>query len=251
MSQNNRKKMNDFAIIAIVGFGSLGALFASLLAPNMPFEKPAYRRRYWPCQPLPTARFIGEWRAINTQLCHGKRHHSNARRLGDRLYQVLSTQWRIALLKVNLATIRWLFLLNGIASEKVLANAFGDERIVYCGAANGRHEKNEPHEKMGKMVANWFIATMDNWSLARWQLIALNARACNKSMPSLIKSISRIQWAMTCRVNWGKIDAKYRRQSNRGIVSRYLWYRATSGWSARDVQSRHALKWWQWHTLKA
>ena len=30
--------MSDSPIIAIVGFGSLGALFASLLAPNMPFE---------------------------------------------------------------------------------------------------------------------------------------------------------------------------------------------------------------------
>ena len=30
--------MNDSPIIAIVGFGSLGTLFASLLAPNMPFE---------------------------------------------------------------------------------------------------------------------------------------------------------------------------------------------------------------------
>ena len=85
------KKMNDSPIIAIVGFGSLGALFASLLAPNMPFENLRIVADTDPCQPLPTARFIGEWRAINTQLCHPQRHH-HARRLGHRLYQILSTQ---------------------------------------------------------------------------------------------------------------------------------------------------------------
>ena len=86
-------------------------------------------------------------------------------------------------LKVNLATIRWLFLPSTVSPAKSVGKRLWWRAHCVCVAQQMDAMKNEPHEKMGKMVANWFIAIMDNWSLARWQLIVLNARVATSRCP--------------------------------------------------------------------
>mgnify|MGYP001942023910 FL=1 len=137
--------MNDSPIIAIVGFGSLGALFASLLASNMPFEN---------------LRIVADTDRVNRYqqqglLVNGEPlplnyvipNESPPSDLSPADLVIVCTKFYqlndvLPLIESQLGDNTLIVsALNGIASEKVLANAFGDERIVYCGAANGRHEK--------------------------------------------------------------------------------------------------------------
>lgn len=128
--------MNDSPIIAIVGFGSLGALFASLLAPNMPFEN---------------LRIVADTERVNRYQQQGLLVNGEPLPLNyvtpnegppsnlspadlvmvcTKFYQLNAV---LPLIKSQLGDNTLIVsALNGIASEKVLANAFGDERIVYC-----------------------------------------------------------------------------------------------------------------------
>ncbi len=128
--------MNDSPIIAIVGFGSLGALFTSLLAPNMPFENlrivaDSDRVNRYQQQGLLVN---GEPLTLN-YVTPNEGPHSNPSpadlvMVCTKFYQLNAV---LPLIKSQLGDNTLIVsALNGIASEKVLANAFGDERIVYC-----------------------------------------------------------------------------------------------------------------------
>ena len=128
--------MNDSPIIAIVGFGSLGALFASILAPNMPFENlriVADRDR--------VNRYQQQGLLVNGEpltLNYVTPNESPPSNLSPADLVIVCTKFYqlnevLPLIKSQLGDNTLIVsALNGIASEKVLANAFGDERIVYC-----------------------------------------------------------------------------------------------------------------------
>lgn len=146
--------MNDSPIIAIVGFGSLGALFASLLAPNMPFENlrivaDSDRVNRYQQQGLLVN---GEPLTLNyvtpNESTHSNLSPADLVMVCTKFYQLSEV---LPLIKSQLGDNTLIVsALNGIASEKVLANAFGDERIVYCVAQQMDAMKNEPHEKNGQ-----------------------------------------------------------------------------------------------------
>lgn len=123
-------------IISIIGFGSLGALFASELAPHLPFDKlriiadservERYRQQGVIVNDTPiTLNFLTPEDCQNLTpstadlvIVCCKFHQLPevmpliASQLGDNTLIVSA--------------------LNGIASERVLAKAFGNERVVYC-----------------------------------------------------------------------------------------------------------------------
>ena len=142
--------MNDSPIIAIVGFGSLGTLFASLLAPNMPFENlrivaDTDRVHRYQQQGLLVN---GEPLTLNYVTPNAITTPADLVIVCTKFYQLIEV---LPLIKSQLGDNTLIVsALNGIASEKVLANAFGDERIVYCVAQQMDAMKNEPHEKNGK-----------------------------------------------------------------------------------------------------
>ena len=142
--------MNDSPIIAIVGFGSLGALFASLLAPNMPFEN---------------LRIVADTDRVNRYQQQGLLVNGEPLTLNYVTPNAITTPADLVIICTKFYQLNDVLpliesqlgdntlivsALNGIASEKVLANAFGDERIVYCVAQQMDAMKNEPHEKNGK-----------------------------------------------------------------------------------------------------
>ena len=124
--------MNDSPIIAIVGFGSLGALFASLLAPNLPFENlrivaDTDRVNRYQQQGLLVN---GEPLTLNYVTPNAITTPADLVIVCTKFYQLNEV---LPLIKSQLGDNTLIVsALNGIASEKVLANAFGDERIVYC-----------------------------------------------------------------------------------------------------------------------
>jgi 2-dehydropantoate 2-reductase len=140
------KKMNDSPIIAIVGFGSLGALFASLLAPNMPFENlrivaDTDRVNRYQQQGLLVN---GEPLILNyvtpNESLNSNPSPADLVMVCTKFYQLNEV---LPLIKSQLSDNTLIVsALNGIASEKVLANAFGDERIVYCVAQQMDAMKN-------------------------------------------------------------------------------------------------------------
>lgn len=142
--------MNDSPIIAIVGFGSLGALFASLLAPNMPFEN---------------LRIVADSDRVNRYQQQGLLVNGEPLQLNYVTPNAITTPADLVIVCTKFYQLNDVLpliesqlgdntlivsALNGIASEKVLANAFGDERIVYCVAQQMDAMKNEPHEKNGQ-----------------------------------------------------------------------------------------------------
>jgi len=144
------KKMNDSPIIAIVGFGSLGALFASLLAPNMPFEN---------------LRIVADTERVNRYQQQGLLVNGEPLTLNYVTPNAITTPADLVIVCTKFYQLNDVLpliesqlgdntlivsALNGIASEKVLANTFGDERIVYCVAQQMDAMKNEPHEKNGQ-----------------------------------------------------------------------------------------------------
>ena len=124
--------MNDSPIIAIVGFASLGALFASLLAPNMPFENlriVADRDRVNRYQQQGLL-VNGEPLTLNYVTPNAITAPADLVIVCTKFYQLNDV---LPLIESQLGDNTLIVsALNGIASEKVLANAFGDERIVYC-----------------------------------------------------------------------------------------------------------------------
>ena len=142
--------MNDSPIIAIVGFGALGALFASLLAPNMPFENLriiADRDRVHRYQQQGLL-VNGEPLQLNYVTPNAITTPADLVMVCTKFYQLNAV---LPLIKSQLGDNTLIVsALNGITSEKVLANAFGDERIVYCVAQQMDAMKNEPHEKNGQ-----------------------------------------------------------------------------------------------------
>ncbi len=142
--------MNDSPIIAIVGFGSLGTLFASLLAPNMPFEN---------------LRIVADTDRVNRYQQQGLLVNGEPLTLNYVTPNAITTPADLVIICTKFYQLNDVLpliesqlgdntlivsALNGIASEKVLANAFGDERILYCVAQQMDAMKNEPHEKNGK-----------------------------------------------------------------------------------------------------
>lgn len=134
--------MNDSPIIAIVGFGSLGALFASLLAPNMPFENlrivaDSDRVNRYQQQGLLVN---GEPLTLNYVTPNAITTPADLVIVCTKFYQLNDV---LPLIESQLGDNTLIVsALNGIASEKVLANAFGEERIVYCVAQQMDAMKN-------------------------------------------------------------------------------------------------------------
>ncbi len=138
--------MNDSPIIAIVGFGSLGALFASLLAPNMPFENlrivadsdrvNCYQQQGLLVNGEPlTLNYVTSNESLNSNPSP-----ADLVMVCTKFYQLNEV---LPLIKSQLGDNTLIVsALNGIASEKVLANAFGGERIVYCVAQQMDAMKN-------------------------------------------------------------------------------------------------------------
>lgn len=134
--------MSDSPIIAIVGFGSLGALFASLLAPNMPFENlrivaDSDRVNRYQQQGLLVN---GEPLTLNYVTPNAITTPADLVIVCTKFYQLNDV---LPLIESQLGDNTLIVsALNGIASEKVLANAFGEERIVYCVAQQMDAMKN-------------------------------------------------------------------------------------------------------------
>lgn len=134
--------MSDSPIIAIVGFGSLGALFASLLAPNMPFENlrivaDSDRVNRYQQQGLLVN---GEPLTLNYVTPNAITTPADLVIVCTKFYQLNDV---LPLIESQLSDNTLIVsALNGIASEKVLANAFGEERIVYCVAQQMDAMKN-------------------------------------------------------------------------------------------------------------
>lgn len=123
-------------IISIIGFGSLGALFASELAPHLPFDKlriiadservERYRQQGVIVNDTPiTLNFLTPEDCQNLTpstadlvIVCCKFHQLND------ILPLIASQLGENTLIVS--------ALNGIASERVLAQAFGEHRIVYC-----------------------------------------------------------------------------------------------------------------------
>ena len=142
--------MSDSPIIAIVGFGSLGALFASLLAPNMPFEN---------------LRIVADTDRVNRYQQQGLLVNGEPLTLNYVTPNAITTPADLVIVCTKFYQLNDVLpliesqlgdntlivsALNGIASEKVLANAFGEERIVYCVAQQMDAMKNEQDEKNGQ-----------------------------------------------------------------------------------------------------
>ena len=135
----------EFPTIAIVGFGALGALFASLLAPQLPFEK---------LRVIADAKRVQRYQAEGL-LVNGKPLALNYLAPTDcatpadlvivctKFYQLEGVLPLIASqLGENTIIIS---ALNGIASERRLAEAFGTDKVVYCVAQqmDARKEGNQ------------------------------------------------------------------------------------------------------------
>lgn len=134
--------MTTSPIISIVGFGALGALFASLLAPNLPFNN---------------LRIVADSERVKRYqehdlLVNGKPLKLNYVTPDDtinpadlvivctKFYQLNDV---LPLIQSQLGDDTLIVsALNGIASERVLAAAFGDKRIVYCVAQQMDAMKN-------------------------------------------------------------------------------------------------------------
>lgn len=159
------------ATISIIGFGSLGALFASVLTPHLAFEdlriiadiarvsryreqglivngKPVKLNYLTPkdCQSLspPTADLV---------LVCCKFHQLND------VMPFIATQLGESTLIVS--------ALNGIASERVLAQIFGEHRIVYCVAQqmDARKVGNQLHYRdAGQLVIGAMHDTIEERS---------------------------------------------------------------------------------------
>ena len=168
--------MNDSPIIAIVGFGSLGALFASLLAPNMPFENlrivaDTDRVNRYQQQGLLVN---GEPLTLNyvtpNESLHSNPSPADLVMVCTKFYQLNDV---LPLIESQLGDNTLIVsALNGIASEKVLANAFGDERIVYCVAQQMDAMKNGSqliYRDHGQLVIG--AMTTDNAERARVQQV--------------------------------------------------------------------------------
>ena len=135
----------EFPTIAIVGFGALGALFASLLAPQLPFDKLrviADAKR--------VQRYQTEGLLVNaTPLALNYLAPTDCATPADlvivctKFYQLEGVLPLIASqLGENTIIVS---ALNGIASERRLAEAFGTDKVVYCVAQqmDARKEGNQ------------------------------------------------------------------------------------------------------------
>ena len=135
----------EFPTIAIVGFGALGALFASLLAPQLPFDK---------LRVIADAKRVQRYQAEGL-LVNGKPLALNYLAPTDcatpadlvivctKFYQLEGVLPLIASqLGENTIIVS---ALNGIASERRLAEAFGTDKVVYCVAQqmDARKEGNQ------------------------------------------------------------------------------------------------------------
>ena len=135
----------EFPTIAIVGFGALGALFASLLAPQLPFDKlrviaDAKRvQRYQTEGLLVNATPV----ALNYLTPTDCATPADLVIVCTKFYQLESILPLIASqLGENTIIVS---ALNGIASERRLAEAFGADKVVYCVAQqmDARKEGNQ------------------------------------------------------------------------------------------------------------
>lgn len=135
----------EFPTIAIVGFGALGALFASLLAPQLPFDKLrviADAKR--------VQRYQAEGLLVNaTPVALNYLTPTDCATPADlvivctKFYQLEGVLPLIASqLGENTIIVS---ALNGIASERRLAEAFGTDKVVYCVAQqmDARKEGNQ------------------------------------------------------------------------------------------------------------
>lgn len=124
--------MHTSPIISIIGFGALGALFASLLAANMPFEH---------------LRIIADSKRVERYKTEGLLVNSKPLQLNyltsadtttpadlvivcTKFYQLTDV---LPLIESQLGDNTLIVsALNGIASEQVLIDKFGKNRVVYC-----------------------------------------------------------------------------------------------------------------------
>ena len=134
--------MNTQPVIAIVGFGALGALFASLIAPNLPFENlrivadPERVKRYQADELLVNGKPL----TLNYVTPTDTTTPADLIIVCTKFYQLADV---LPLINSQLGEKTLIVsALNGIASEKVLASQFGAQRIVYCVAQQMDAMKN-------------------------------------------------------------------------------------------------------------
>ena len=124
--------MTRLPIISIIGFGALGTLFASLLAPNLPFENlrivaDSDRVKRYQQQGLLVN---GTPLSLNYVSAEPAAMPADLVIVCTKFYQLNDV---LPLIQSQLGDDTLIIsALNGIASEKVLANTFGEARIVYC-----------------------------------------------------------------------------------------------------------------------
>lgn len=159
-------------IIAIVGFGALGALFASLLAPNMPFDNlrivaDSERVKRYQQQGLLVN---GEPLTLNYITTEATAAPADLVIVCTKFYQLHAV---LPLIQSQLGDNTLIVsALNGIASEKVLAETFGDDRIVYCVAQQMDALKNGNqliYRDHGQLVIG--SMTSDSGEIARVQQV--------------------------------------------------------------------------------
>lgn len=148
--------MTRLPIISIIGFGALGALFASLLAPNLPFENlrivaDSDRVKRYQQQGLLVN---GKPLSLNYVSAEPAAMPADLVIVCTKFYQLNDV---LPLIQSQLGDDTLIIsALNGIASERVLADAFGEARIVYCVAqqmdAMKKEEKGENGENGNELI---------------------------------------------------------------------------------------------------
>lgn len=124
--------MNSQPTVAIVGFGALGALFASLLAPHLPFENlriVADEKR--------VERYKKEGLLVNGKALNLNYVTPNETATPADLVIVCTKFYQLndvlSLINSQIGEQTSIVsALNGIASEQVLIEQFGKNRVVYC-----------------------------------------------------------------------------------------------------------------------
>lgn len=129
-------------IISIIGFGSLGALFASLLAPHLPFDPslPSNKLRII-ADSERVARYRTEGLVVNgTPVQLNYLTPNDCQTLNPSTADLVIVCCKFHQLNAVLPLVASqlgentliVSALNGIASEQVLINHFGKQRVVYC-----------------------------------------------------------------------------------------------------------------------
>lgn len=145
--------------IAIVGFGALGALFASLLAKHLPFDNlrivaDTSRVQRYRSQGLVVN---GEPLTLNYISPTGTSSPADLIIVCTKFYQLKDV---LPLIESQLGEQTLILsALNGIASEAILAEQFGQDKIVYC-VAQQMDARKEHHQLIYRDAGQLVIGTM-------------------------------------------------------------------------------------------